>query len=320
MLGGLPNYSYYKANAIKDGKTEEEAIQIAIRKFERDTKRTQQSADLQDKDYTQTGHPVVRAMNMFLTTPKQYLRKEIIATRELYRKLAAWDRNVGKGTLTQNIRTFVVYHGFMPVLFQYVAMGLPGILRGFRDDDDEDLLRALVVGNLNALFIIGEIVAAGGDAFTNKPWAGSQAKTVGIIQIANGVFRDVLRANQLKDPEKKAKAWRDVYLELSTVVGLPMPTIARFFDNYGKLDSEADVGKVILRLLNYSNYQIEGPRKRGSSKSAKTIEQMNAEYRKEKKKNEKKQSGSGLSGGGLGGDGLGSNGLDGGVGLDGSGL
>jgi len=315
MLGGLPNYSYYKANAIKDGKTEEEAIQIAIRKFERDTKRTQQSADLQDKDYTQTGHPVVRAMNMFLTTPKQYLRKEIIATRELYRKLAAWDRNVGKGTLTQNIRTFVVYHGFMPVLFQYVAMGLPGILRGFRDDDDEDLLRAAIVGNLNALFIIGEIVAAGGDAFTNKPWAGSQAKTVGIIQIANGVFRDVLRANQLKDPEKKAKAWRDVYLELSTLVGLPMPTIAKFFDNYGKLDSEADVGKVILRLLNYSNYQIEGPRKRGSSKSAKTIEQMNAEYRKEKKKNEKKQSGSSLSGGGLG-----SNGLDGGVGLDGSGL
>tara|TARA_R110002124_G_scaffold101181_1_gene248613 strand:+ start:699 stop:9008 length:8310 start_codon:yes stop_codon:yes gene_type:complete len=320
MLGGLPNYSYYKANAIKDGKTEEEAIQIAIRKFERDTKRTQQSADLQDKDYTQTGHPVVRAMNMFLTTPKQYLRKEIIATRELYRKLAAWDRNAGKGTVAENLRTFVVYHFFMPVLFQYVAMGLPGILRGFRDDDDEDLLRAGIVGNLNALFIIGEIVAAAGDAFTNKPWAGSQAKTVGIIQIANGVFKDILRANQLKDPEKKAKAWRDVYLELSTVVGLPMPTIARFFDNYGKLDSEADVGKLILRLLNYSNYQIEGPRKRGSSKSAKTIEQMNAEYLKEKKKNEKKQSGSSLSGGGLGSDGLGSGGLGGGVGLDGSGL
>ena len=55
MLGGLPNYSYYKAQALKQGKTEQEAIDIAIIKFEKDTKRTQQSADLQDKDYLQTG-------------------------------------------------------------------------------------------------------------------------------------------------------------------------------------------------------------------------------------------------------------------------
>ena len=269
ILGGLPNYSYYKANAIKKGKTEEEAIQIAIKKFERDTKRTQQSADLQDKDYLQTGEPITRAMNMFLTTPKQYLRKEIIAIRELYRKLAAWDSKAGKGTVGQNLRTFAMYHFFMPVLFQYVAMGLPGILRGFRDDDDEDLLRAAVIGNLNALFIIGELVQTAGDALTDKPWAGSQAKTVGLIQIANGITRDFIKASNYKDPEKKTKAYRDAYFELTTLTGLPMPTIAKFFDGYSKLDSEPDVGKMILRLLNYSNYQIEGPQKKGSSKTTK---------------------------------------------------
>jgi hypothetical protein len=279
ILGGLPNYSYYKANAIKKGKTEEEAIQIAIIKFERDTKRTQQSADLQDKDYLQTGEPITRAMNMFLTTPKQYLRKEIIAIRELYRKLAAWDSKAGKGTVGQNLRTFATYHFFMPVLFQYVAMGLPGILRGFRDDDDEDLLRAAVIGNLNALFIIGELVQTAGDAFTDKPWAGSQAKTVGLIQIANGITRDFIKASNYKDPEKKAKAYRDAYFELTTLTGLPMPTIAKFFDGYSKLDSEPDVGKMILRLLNYSNYQIEGPQKKGSSKKKKK-EQTEAQMKK----------------------------------------
>ncbi len=298
MLGGLPNYSYYKAQALKQGKTEQEAIDIAIIKFEKDTKRTQQSADLQDKDYLQTGDPITRAMNMFLTTPKQYLRKEIIATRNLYRAMSG---QAYKGTVAQNVRTFLMYHVFMPVLFQYVSMGLPGILRGFRDDDEEDLLRAGVIGNLNALFIIGEVVQTAADAFTDKPWAGSQAKTVGLIQIANGIARDFMKAGKYKDEEKKAKAYRDAYLELSTLTGLPMPTIAKFFDNYSKMGDEADLGKMIMRLLNYSNYQIEGPNKKGSGKSEGTMDDFYKKIQKEKEKkareDKKKAAGFNSSGG-----------------------
>jgi len=144
MLGGMPNYLYYKDQALKDGKTEQQATDIAIRKFERDTKRTQQSQDLQDKDVFQTSNPIIRGMNMFLTTPKQYLRKEIQGTRNLFRKIRAMDAKAGKGTLTENIRTMLMYHVFAPTLFQYVSMGLPGLLRPFRDDDDEDLIRAAV--------------------------------------------------------------------------------------------------------------------------------------------------------------------------------
>ena len=140
MLGGLPNYSYYKAEFKKDNPlaTEQEAIDYAIKLFERDTKRTQQSQDLQDKDFFQNNDPLVRAFNMFLTTPKQYLRKEIQATRNLYRKLAAGDMNAGKGTAWQNIRTFGMYHIFMPVIFQYVSLGFPGLLSDFDDDDYYD--------------------------------------------------------------------------------------------------------------------------------------------------------------------------------------
>jgi len=291
MLGGLPNYSYYKAEYKKKNPTasDQEAIDYAIIKFEKDTKRTQQSADLQDKDYYQTSsHPLARAMNMFLTTPKQYLRKEIIATRELYRAMSG---KAYKGTVAQNIRTFLMYHIFMPTLFQYVSMGLPGILRGWRDDDEEDLLRAGIIGNLNALFIIGELAAAAGDTFTDKPYAGTSAKQVGILQIANAALRRLRKARATKDPEKRAKAMKDFYLELATITGLPMPTISRFFDNYSELGREDDIGKAILRLLNYSNYQIEGPKKRGSSRSAgsidfnKKLQKMQREYEKEQRKN-----------------------------------
>ena len=78
LIGGLPNYRFYKQQALDRGLTEQEAIDEAIVKFENDTLRTQQSYDLQDKDYFQTKGAFYRAFNMFLTTPKQYFRREII--------------------------------------------------------------------------------------------------------------------------------------------------------------------------------------------------------------------------------------------------
>ena len=281
-LGGSPNYTYYKDQALKQGKTEKEAIDIAIRKFERDTKRTQQSSDIQDKDYLQTGDPITKALNMFLTTPKQYLRNEIIAVRNLYRAISG---KAYKGTVGQNVRTFVTYHFFMPLLFQYVSMGLPGILRGFRDDDDEDLLRAAIIGNLNGLFILGEVVNTIGDLFTGKPWIGTQTKSLGILQIANSIGRKFNKASNYKDKNKRDKAFLDAYLEIATLTGMPASTIKKFFDNYSKLNTTDDPGEIILRLLNYSEYQISGPTTNKSK--VKSVSEMNEEYQKEKEKKEK---------------------------------
>lgn len=289
FLGGTPNYLFYKDQAMKQGKTEEEAIEIAIRKFERDTKRTQQSSDLQDKDVFQTSNPVVRALNMFLTTPKQYLRKEIQAVRSLNRKLMAWDRDAGKGTVTENVRTLMMYHVFMPVLFQYVSMGLPGMLRGWRDDDDEDLIRAAAIGNLNGLFIIGEVFAALGDYFTGKPWAGESTKSIGVINIVSGIIQRFKRADKLKDKKKKAEAYKKAYMELITISGIPAPTLAKLHKNYeaiinGETD---DAGELILRLLNFSDYQIDGPSK--DEKKYKTIDEMNTEYDRIKRREEREE-------------------------------
>jgi hypothetical protein len=287
MVGGLPNYSFYKAKAIKNGATEQEAIQIAIRKFERDTKRTQQSSDLQDKDRSQNKNAVYRALNMFMTTPKQYLRKEVQSVRNISRKLRG---KGGKGTYLENIRTLVMYHVVMPVFFQYVSLGLPGLLRDFRDDDDDDLLRAAIIGNLNALFILGEVVATIGDYMTDKPWAGSSVKAVGMIQIVNSIVLKANKARNVKDPEKKAKYMKDVYLDLVTGLGIPAPTINKFIENYGAIGSDGDIGKDILRILNYSKYQQEGSGKSKKKKKTKTISEINNEYRKEEAKNNKAKS------------------------------
>ena len=290
MLGGLPNYSFYKANFKKKNPnaTEQEAIDYAIRKFEKDTKQTQQSSDLQDKDYYQTGGPIARALNMFLTTSKQYLRKEIVASRQLYRKVKAWDSKAGKGTIWENVRTLIGFHFVMPLFFQYVSMGLPGILRGFRDDDDEDLLRAAIIGNLNAFFVWGELVAGAGDLITGKPWAGNSRKSLGVLQIGNELIRKAKKMDTLKDPEKKAEATKDFWLEFMTPFAIPAPTIDKFIENYGEIGSDGDIGKDILRLLNFSKYQQEGPKKNKNTSNIKTVSEMNAEYYKARDKAKKK--------------------------------
>ena len=259
FLGGMPNYVYYKKQALKEGKTEKEAIKIAIKKFERDTKRTQQSQDLQDKDYYQTGSAWMRAINMFLTTPKQYLRKEIQGVRNLYRKAKAWDRKAGKGSLFENIRTLATYHVFAPVLFQYVALGLPGILRGFRDDDDEDLLRAALIGNINALFIIGDLINATADVVQGKPYAGKSFRNIAPLMTAERVFDLATRWEKTKDPIKKQEALERLIAEIISIPGIPAIQLQKFVENIDNLGKEGDIGKDILRLLNYSNYQIEGP-------------------------------------------------------------
>jgi hypothetical protein len=303
-MGGLANYSYYKDKALKAGKTEQQAIEEAVVKFEEDTKHTQQSPDRQDKDLFQTSHPLLRASNMFLTTPKQYLRKEIQAVRSLSRKLKAWDKNAGSGTVGQNIRTLVVYHVVMPVLFQYVGSAFSGLLRPTRDDDDDDLLRAAIIGNLNALFVIGEVFSAIGDYFTDKPWAGESVKSVAILQMASSLVQKAKRADAAKSEEKKAELWKKFYLELATLSGAPAPAIDKFINNYSRLN-EGDLGEAILRILNYSDYQIKGAG--GGSKketSTKTIDEINTDYhkqleREEKAKNKKDKEIESFNGGGF---------------------
>lgn len=260
MLGGMPNYRYYKEQFKKENPnaTNQEAIDYAIVKFEADTLRTQQSYDLQDKDYWQTSNAFARAFNMFLTTPKQYLRREIIAARNL-RRLVRSGGKQGKGSVWQNGRTLFVYHAIMPMFFQYVSMGLPGLFRDRRDEDLQELGIAALMGNINALFIIGDLVEMSVDQATGKPW-GSQAPSIPIFEQAArlNVLKD--RADKTKDPIKKAEYEMKYYLELSTLVGIPAPQLMRMGKNFTDLATGDvdDFGDALMKAFNFSEFAQEG--------------------------------------------------------------
>ncbi len=259
-LGGMPNYLYYKDMALKRGMSEQQAIQEAIRKFERDTKNTQQSQDLQDKDAFQTDNAIARSFNMFMTTPKQYLRQEIIAVRNLYRKAAAWDKNAGKGSLKDNLRTLLTYHFVAPALFQYISLGLPGILRGVRDDDKEDMLRAMAVGNLNGLFIAGDMIAILADELQDKPYAGETIKSIAPLMALERIKKLYDRYENTKNLEKKEENLKKLYLEIISIPSLPAVQVDRYLTNLDKIVSgeTSGIGEIMLRGFNFSDYVIEG--------------------------------------------------------------
>tara|TARA_B110000902_G_scaffold162004_1_gene185299 strand:- start:702 stop:4682 length:3981 start_codon:yes stop_codon:yes gene_type:complete len=260
-LGGMPNYSYYKAEFQKKNPkaTEQQAIDYAIRKFELDTKSTQQSMDLQDKDYFQSGDPLHRAFNMFMTTPKQYFRQERGAFRQLWRKTKNWDRKSGKGTLGENLRTLAMYHVVMPALFQYVALGLPGMMRDKTDEDDQDLLRSVILGNFNALFIVGDMLTMGFDKLRGKPWA-ETAPSLPALEMMAEINRLSTRMSVTKDPELKQEYANKLTTKILDLSSLPATNLNKLYKNYEKLvDGKVDdPGEAFLRAFNYSDYMIEG--------------------------------------------------------------
>tara|TARA_R110000803_G_scaffold69057_1_gene131193 strand:+ start:670 stop:8304 length:7635 start_codon:yes stop_codon:yes gene_type:complete len=269
-LGGSANYSYYKDQFKKKnpGATEQQAIDYAIKKFERDTKETQQSSDLQDKDVTQNSGALARSLNMFMTTPKQYLRKEIIASRNLYRKAAAWDKKAGKGTLTENFRQLVTYHAFMPMFFQWVSSGFP--ISDWDDEDTSDMMRALIVGNLNALFITGDLIKTGADYLQGKPWYKETTSLPLFTTFTNIIFK-YDKYDKETNPIKKDKKLEDFWVEFLMLTGLPAKNLQKFVENYPKLSQSKDFPEFMLRLLNYSKYQIEGRPKKGGGRKKKSM-------------------------------------------------
>ena len=269
-MGGIPNYLYYKDQIRKKNPryTEQQIIRQAIKKFERDTKRTQQSSDIQDKDFTQTG--VLRPFNMFLTTPKQYLRKEIRAWRGMsrhIRRMITLNKEKRQalpeahGTFIQNLRQLVMYHVVMPAFYQWVAAGFPNLLTLWGDEDEDDkndMFRSMIIGNLNALFIIGELIEGIGDYATGKPWY-DDVRAMPLLEIGGSVLSKLDKSANVKDPVKKEKYMNDAIAEMTTLLGIPGPTALKFKRNYEKVINEGgsmDDEEVLLRLLNYSDYMV----------------------------------------------------------------
>ncbi|UCD07403.1 MAG: hypothetical protein JSW41_00255 [Candidatus Aenigmatarchaeota archaeon] len=278
VMGSIPNYNYYKSQFKKNNPkaTEQQAIDHAVKKVEKQIDTTQQSsAGIQARDYFQTDNFFFRWMSLFTSSSRALLRKDIMAVRNLYRKLVAWDKSAGRGTLGQNIRTFVTYHVVLPMFFQYVALGLPGILRDWREEDDEELGMAAALGTFNSLFILGDILAGARDLYLDKPWAAS-FRNLPVFDQFGDLYENIQKMDKAKKDETKEKYFNRAMLNILEMGGVPANQVLKIKDNWSKLlNEDMDFGEAVARVFNYSDYTIEGkPQKK---------------EKKEKKKKKKKK-------------------------------
>jgi len=271
VMGSIPNYSYYKDQYKKKNPkaTNQEVIDYAVKKVEQEVKSTQQDQDIQNKDFYQTGNWYQRWLSMFQSSSRALLRKEIMATRNLYRKLSKWDKEAGTGTLRQNIRMLMTYHVVLPMFFQYIALGLPGLLTDMDEEDKEALEMAAILGNLNSLFVIGQIFNTAIDYIKKNPWAGD-ATDLPILELANGIFKDINRLNEAKKEATKQKYRMKLLGSILDLGGVPGSQINKMYQNINPLImsyKKGDYLEAAARTLGYTDYQIKPPKRRGGKKT-----------------------------------------------------
>ena len=270
MIGGLPVYQFHKAQFKKKnpGATEQQAIDYAIKRFEKATRTTQQSTDLQNRDYYQDGGVVARTFNMFKTSIIQYLRKEIVYLTNAYRIMKSGFKDPGRGkgkaigNFANSLRGFLVYHTVLPVLFQYLSAGLPGILAPWDEEDGDDLTRAAIIGNFNAFFVLGDMITSFADSIMGKPW-GTDITSLPLIEQFNAVKDKLTKYYKLGDSEEDIEKGQTILFELLVedipqIVGINSKSMLRWYKNIQTLVTESeDPRKKLLRLFNFSNYQIQ---------------------------------------------------------------
>lgn len=274
MVGGMGNYLYYKDMYMEKnpGATNEQAIKFAADKVSTEIEQILGSSSRVDRDsFQNSGSTLFRALSFLSNSPKAMIRNIIPAYSGLFKKVASFDRTAGQGTLKQNLETVLMFQVFVPVLFKWAAIGLPGLWREWRDEDDEELGAAAILGPFEALLIVGPLLTLVKDRILDKPWA-DDMPTIPIYDLTEDLFRQVNKIikAQTSDSISNAEAdelREDALLNISYIIaggfGIPAKNIDRMIRNIGEvIDGNEEPGEALLRLFNYSDYTIEGPDKK----------------------------------------------------------
>ena len=274
MVGAMGNYLYYKDMYMEKnpGATNEQAIKFAADKVSTEIEQVLGSSSRIDRDsYQNSGSTLFRALSFLSNSPKAMIRNVIPAYSGLFKKVASFDKTAGQGTLKQNLETVLMFQVFVPVLFKWAAIGLPGLWREWRDEDDEELGAAAILGPFEALLIVGPLLTLAKDRILDKPWADGMP-TIPIYDLTGDLVRQVNKIikAQTSDSISKKEAdelREDALLNISYIIaggfGIPAKNIDRMIRNIGEvIDGNEEPGEALLRLFNYSDYTIEGPDKK----------------------------------------------------------
>jgi len=134
-IGG---FAYYHA-LIKSGKTPEQALAA----FDRKTSETQQSTNPDQMSELQRSNGIVRLLTQFMSSPNALMRGEYEALLDGVR---------GRDSKAETAKKLLIFHIIIPSVFQLAANGFQW--------DNEDQLRASILGSLNGILLWGDVLEA----------------------------------------------------------------------------------------------------------------------------------------------------------------
>jgi hypothetical protein len=179
VAGGYSVYKYHYDKAISKGMTPEQAKEKALLKFDIATDELQQSAELVDLSSMQRGGSWAKLFTMFQSQPNLYYRATSMAIRDLAR---------GKGNPEQHIKTIMLAHFALPMLFQFISdFGW----------DTKHQIRAGLLGSFNGIFAVGDIIQNLISAVQND-WA-FEIQGTPVIDAPQQIFKGFEKIGEVAD-------------------------------------------------------------------------------------------------------------------------
>ena len=222
---------------MKQGASKEEALESMARL----ATKTQQSADPDMVSSLQRGNPFMRIFGQFMSSANAITRAEMEAFVEF-----------GKGRMTKKefAKRIAVYHFLIPNTIMFLANGMQW--------EDEDQLRASVLGSFNGMIILGDMVefAAGVATGQQNPFDIQGRHPFEFVQsliLAADQFSDLAAGDAIDE----MKAMEHLLEGGGSLTGVPMETLYHMLHGVEEVASGDDPAKGAQLLLGYSPYVVE---------------------------------------------------------------
>jgi GNAT superfamily N-acetyltransferase len=177
--GGRTYYNQQYKKYKKNGVSEQKAKEQAIRDMEVGFLITQQSSDVGNLSVVQVRKGALTALFLpFKNAQLGYFRRINANKNNVVRRFSndkqrliengltnakanrqAFLNTVNKAETVEDISNILLYTHVLPLIWQYVASGLPGLLTEWDDEDTEELKRAAYLGSIDGLFIISDLAS-----------------------------------------------------------------------------------------------------------------------------------------------------------------
>ncbi len=248
LVGGWPVYRYHLNEQLKAGATREEAEKVAMREFEKSTKRSQQSSDIMDLSTLQRSGSFAKLFTMFMTSPNQYYRATIGSLRNIIK---------GRGSKRENLKRFVIANYVLPMMFQWAVMGFQNFWGEDEDERErmEKMIRASILGSFNGVLILGDFIEyfvnlGGGESW----WMAPGLPVMDMITDFAKAIQDVVEMEDFSADEVLEVA-EELSRPVSQLTGIPIDPAYK----WGKAISEGhlDDPEGVMKFFGFSDYALE---------------------------------------------------------------